>query len=427
MSVNSVSSPGSFPVEWCRAQFPALTREVGGRPASFLDGPAGSQTPECVITAIANYLRHTNANHGGVFATSRESDALLEQVHAAVADFLGVADANCVIFGANMTTLNFQLSRTLARTWRPQDEVIVTRLDHDANVSPWVLAARDAGATVHHLAIHPEDCTLDLDHLRRLLSNRTRLVAVGGASNAVGTINPIAEISRLAHAVGAEVVVDAVHLAPHRLPDIAAWNCDWLLASAYKFFGPHIGVLWGRRERLEQLEVYKVRPATNSLPGKWMTGTQNHECLAGVGAAIEYLAELGRQIHPHASHRREALASAYQGIRVYEEALSRRFLEGLAELPAFHVRGIADLSRLGERVSTFGLRPKHLAPLDVAEALARQGIFVWHGNFYALPLTEALGLEPEGLVRIGFLHYNTVEEVDHLLAALRSVSSGQRG
>ena len=426
MSANSLTSPWSFPVDWCRAQFPALTREVAGRPASFFDGPAGSQTPECVIAAISNYLRRTNANHGGVFATSRESDALLEQVHAAVADFLGVADPDCVVFGANMTTLNFQLSRTLARTWKPKDEVIVTRLDHDANVSPWVLAARDAGATVHHLAIHPEDCTLDLDHLRRLLSNRTRLVAVGGASNAVGTINPIAEISRLAHAVGAEVAVDAVHLAPHRLPDIAAWGCDWLLASAYKFFGPHIGLLWGRRERLEELEVYKVRPATNSLPGKWMTGTQNHECLAGVGAAIEYLAGLGRTIDPQARDRRGALAAAYQAIRLYEEALSRRFLEGMAELPAFQIRGLTELSRLGERVATFGLRPAHWAPVDVAEALASRGIFVWHGNFYALPLTEALGLEPEGLVRIGFLHYNTVEEVDHLLAALRNLTSAQR-
>lgn len=423
MTSSASSAPWSFPVDWCRAQFPALTREVAGRPASFFDGPAGSQTPECVIAAISNYLRRTNANHGGVFATSRESDALLEQVHAAVGDFLGAADADCVIFGANMTTLNFHLSRTLARTWTPQDEVIVTRLDHDANVSPWVLAARDAGATVHHLGIHPEDCTLDLDHLRRLLSNRTRLVAVGGASNAVGTINPIAEISRMAHVVGAEVVVDAVHLAPHRLPEIAAWDCDWLLASAYKFFGPHIGVLWGRRARLEQLEVYKVRPATNSLPGRWMTGTQNHECLAGVGAAIGYLEQLGRKIDPKACHRREALEAAYQAIRVYEEALSKRFLQGMAELPAFRLQGITDLSRLGDRVATFGLRPMHQAPVDVAEELARRGIFVWHGNFYALPLTEALGLEPEGLVRIGFLHYNTVEEVDHLLATLRKMAS----
>lgn len=421
MSANSVSSPLAFPVEWCRAQFPALTREVVRQPACFFDGPAGSQTPVCVITAIAKYLRHTNANHGGVFATSRESDALLEQVHAAVADFLGVTDPDCVIFGANMTTLNLQLSRTLARTWRPQDEIIVTRLDHDANVSPWVLAARDAGVTVHHLDIHPDDCTLDLGHLRQLLSNRTRLVAVGGASNAVGTINPIAEICRLAHAVGAEVAVDAVHLAPHRLPDIAEWDCDWLLASAYKFFGPHIGVLWGRRERLEQLEAYKVRPATNSLPGKWMTGTQNHECLAGVGAAIGYLERLGRQLQPQVGRRREALLAAYAGIRQHEDELSRRFLSGVQVLPSVRIFGISDLERMHERVATFGLRHARFAPVDMAEALACQGFFVWHGNFYALPLTETLGLEPEGLVRIGFLHYNTAHEVDRLLSALEEL------
>ena len=422
MSPNSPTASRCFPIDWCRSQFPALTREIGGRPAVFFDGPAGSQTPECVIEATAHYLRHTNANHGGVFATSRESDALLEQVHAAVADFLGVADPDCVIFGANMTTLSFQLSRTLARGWNPGDEIVVTRLDHDANVSPWVLAARDAGVTVQHLAIRADDCTLDLDHLRRLLTNRTRLVAVGAASNAVGTINPIPEICRLAHAVGAEVVVDAVHAAPHRLPEIEAWDCDWCLASAYKFFGPHVGVLWGRRERLEQLSAYKVRPATNSLPGKWMTGTQNHECLAGVGAAIGYLERLGRELQPRVATRRAALMAAYQGIRDHEEMLARQFLEGMAKIASIRLFGIADTARLGERVATFGLRHQQIAPLELAEHLAREGIFAWNGNFYALPLTEALGLEPEGLVRIGFLHYNTAGEVDRCLATLHELT-----
>jgi cysteine desulfurase family protein (TIGR01976 family) len=415
MSANSPSASPSFPVDWCRVQFPALTRQNGGHPAVFFDGPAGSQTPECV----SHYLRHTNANHGGVFDTSRESDALLEQVHSAVADFFGVTDPSCVIFGANMTTLNFQLSRVLARDWGPGDEIVVTRLDHDANVSPWVLAARDAGATVHHLAVRTGDCTLDLENLRQLLTKRTRLVAVGAASNAVGTINPISEICRLAHAVGAEVAVDAVHAAPHRLPEIEAWDCDWCLASAYKFFGPHVGVLWGRRARLEQLPAYKVRPATNSLPGKWMTGTQNHECLAGVGAAIGYLERLGRKIQPAVTSRRDALVAAYRAIREYEELLSRQFLEGIAKLPAIQLYGISDPARLSERVATFGLRHRRIAPLELAERLAREGIFVWNGNFYALPLTEALGLEPEGLVRIGFLHYNTPAEVDRLLQALR--------
>jgi cysteine desulfurase family protein (TIGR01976 family) len=409
---------GVLPVDWCRAQFPALARQVAGQPAIFFDGPAGSQVPECVIEAIGAYLRTRNANHGGLFATSRESDALLETAHQALADLFGAADPTGVVFGANMTTLTFSLSRALARTWQAGDEIIVTRLDHDANVTPWVLAARDAGATVHHLAIHPQDCTLDLDDLRRKLSPRTRLVAVGAASNAVGTINPVAEICRLAHAVGAEVYIDAVHAAPHLLPDVAAWDCDWLVASAYKFFGPHVGVLWGRTDRLAQLEAYKLRPAPDSLPDKWMTGTQNHECIAGALAAVEYLAALGRELDSRAAGRRQALSAAYTAIGEYERQLAARLLGGLSGLSRVQVFGIADPVRLAERVPTFGIRHPRLKPAALAERLADRGIFVWHGNFYALPLTEALGLEPEGLVRIGLLHYNTITEIDRLLSAL---------
>ncbi|HEY3968439.1 MAG TPA: cysteine desulfurase-like protein [Planctomycetaceae bacterium] len=419
----SAGSLGLFPVDWCRTQFPALARQFAGQPAIFFDGPAGSQVPECVIDAIGAYLRNSNANHGGLFATSRESDALLETAHQALADLFGTADPTSIIFGANMTTLTFSLSRALARTWDAGDEIVVTRLDHDANVTPWVLAARDAGATVHHLAIHPRDCTLDLDDLRRKLSPRTRLVAVGAASNAVGTINPIAEICRLAHAVGAEVYVDAVHAAPHLLPDVAAWNCDWLVASAYKFFGPHVGVLWGRPDRLAHLEAYKLRPAPDSLPGKWMTGTQNHECLAGALAAIDYLAALGRKMSPQAAGRRQALSAAYAAIGDYERLLAGRLLTGLSKLPGVQVFGIADPARLAERVPTFGIRHAKRRPDALAEWLAARGIFAWHGNFYALPLTEALGLEPEGLVRIGLLHYNTIAEVDRLLSALSDLET----
>jgi cysteine desulfurase family protein (TIGR01976 family) len=317
-----------------------------------------------------------------------------------------------------MTTLTFSLSRALARTWRAGDEILVTRLDHDANVTPWVLAARDAGAKVHHLAIHPQDCTLDLDDLRRLLSPRTRLVAVGAASNAVGTINPVAEICRLAHAVGADVFVDAVHAAPHLLPDVAAWDCDWLVASAYKFFGPHVGVLWGRTDRLAQLDAYKLRPVPDSLPGKWMTGTQNHECIAGALAAVDYLAALGREVGSRGPGRRPALSAAYTAIREYERHLAARLLGGLLQLSGVQIVGIADPARLAERVPTFGIRHARLKPAALAEWLADRGIFVWHGNFYALPLTEALGLEPVGLVRIGLLHYNTITEIDRLLSAL---------
>ena len=413
----------SFPVDWCRSQFPALRRQIAGGEAVYFDGPAGSQTPECVIDAIGHYLRHTNANHGGVFATSRESDALLDRVHASVADLLGVSDPDCVVFGANMTTLTFQLSRALSRTWKAGDEIVVTHLDHDANVTPWVLAARDAGVTVRHLPIHPDNCTLDVDCLRQILCDRTRLVAVGAASNAVGTLNPISTICDLAHSVGAEVAVDAVHFAPHRLVDVPAWGCDWVLASAYKFFGPHIGVMWGRRQRLESLECYKVRPATNTLPGKWMTGTQNHECLAGVGAAVDYLAALGRRIDSTAGDRRSALKAAYSGIAAHERRLTAQFLAGLAELSSIHLFGHTSPKSIDQRVATFGLRHRNQVPAALAQHLADRGIFTWHGNFYALPLTEALGLEPEGMLRIGFLHYNTPDEVERLLDQLRELPS----
>ncbi|MBS0264185.1 MAG: cysteine desulfurase-like protein [Planctomycetes bacterium] len=418
-----MTSEISFPVEWCRQQFPALSRQHAGQPAVFFDGPAGSQVPVRVIDAISNYLRQHNANHGGVFATSRESDALLDRAHEAMADLFGATDAQSIIFGGNMTTLTFALSRALARTWQAGDEIIVTRLDHDANVSPWVLAALDAGVTVHHLAINASDCTLDLADLRQKLSPRTRLVAVGAASNAVGTINPIPEICRLAHAVGAEVYVDAVHAAPHLLPDVVAWDCDWLVASAYKFFGPHVGILWGRTRRLEELQAYKLRPAPDSLPGKWMTGTQNHECIAGVLAAVEYLADLGRQVGASSADRRQTLRAAYEAIRDYERQLAAYLLNGLARLPDVQVFGIRDLARADERVPTFGIRHAKIPPAELAEQLAERGIFVWHGNFYALPLTSALGLEPEGLVRIGFLHYNTIAEIDRLLAVLGKLPS----
>lgn len=417
----SPSSPTRFPVDWCRDQFPALRRQINGLTAIFFDGPAGSQVPECVIDAIGNYLRTCNANHGGVFATSRESDAMLATAHQALADLFGAPDPTGIVFGANMTTLTFSLSRALARTWKPGDEILVTRLDHDANFTPWVLAARDAGATVRYVGIRSEDCTLDLDDLRRNISSRTRLVAVGAASNAVGTLNPVAEICRLAHAVNAEVFVDAVHAAPHVLPDVVQWDCDWLVASAYKFFGPHVGVLWGRTTRLAQLEAYKVRPAADSLPDKWMTGTQNHECIAGALAAVDYLAALGRKVDPRAVGRRSALVAAYAAIGDYERQLTARLLAGLSALPHIRLFGISDPARLTGRVPTFGIRHTQLAPAALAEGLAARGIFAWQGNFYALPLTEALGLEPDGLVRIGLLHYNTAAEVDRLL----SVLSGQ--
>ncbi len=415
---NAASLPHSFDISWCRRQFPALTRQIDGQPAIFFDGPAGSQVPERVVEAIGDYLIHRNANHGGLFATSVESDAMLHEAHAAMADLLGADDPDTIAFGPNMTTLTFALSRSLAQTWQSGDEIMVTRLDHDANVTPWVLAARDAGVTVRHIDIRRDDCTLDMADFEAKLSPRTKLVAVGCASNAVGTINPVAQIAQLAHEVGALVFLDAVHYAPHGLIDVQAWQCDFLACSAYKFFGPHEGILWGRRRLLDELPAYKLRPAPDDLPGRWMTGTQSHEAIAGTMAAVDYLADLGRTLDADAPGRRAALSAAYDGITAYERGLAQTLLAGLAKLDDVKVWGIADPNRLDDRVPTVSITHRRLSPEKLATELAGRGVFVWHGNFYALPLTDALGLEPEGMVRIGLLHYNTDEEVRRLLTIL---------
>lgn len=400
-------------VDMCRRQFPGLARQVGGRPAVFFDGPGGSQVPQAVIDAVTDCLALRNANDGGLFATSQEVGVLVEDSRRAVADLLGASDPDEVVFGPNMTSLTFALSRSLARTWSRGDEVIVTRLDHDANVTPWELAAGDVGAKVRILDIDPTDCRLRLDQLSSLLSDRTRLVAVGLASNAVGTLNPVREIVAAARRVGALIFVDAVHAIPHRLVDVEDLGADFLTCSCYKFFGPHLGILWGRREHLERLPVYKVRPATDSIPGQWMTGTPSFEAIAGTRAAVDYLAGLGE-----GDDRRRALTAAYKAIQDHETSLAARFLSGLGQLPGWRVWGINDSSRLVGRVPTFGLTHLTLTPEAVAAALGKQGFFVWHGHFYAPRLVDALGLSPTGLIRIGFLHYNTDAEVDELLEAL---------
>jgi len=289
-------------------------------------------------------------------------------------------------------------------------------------VSPWELAARDAGAVVRYVGVRAGDCTLDLDELRAHLTERTRLVAVAAASNLVGTINPIREISTLAHAVGAQLFVDAVHFAPHRLIDVADWDCDYLSCSAYKFFGPHgVGVLWGKRELMEQDPVYKLRPATDSLPGRWETGTQNHEGIAGTFAAVEYLADVGRHHDPRAASRREALAAAFRAIESYERELAAYLLEGLTTLPDVQVWGITDPRRQAERVPTTAITHARLTPREIAERLGGEGISVWDGNYYAVAVTESLGLEPGGMVRIGLMHYNTRQEIDRLIDCLRAL------
>jgi cysteine desulfurase family protein (TIGR01976 family) len=312
-----------------------------------------------------------------------------------------------------MTTLTFAFSRALAQTWKPGDEIIVTELDHDANVTPWVLAARDRGVTVKIVRFHPENCTLDLNDLRTKLSAKTRLVAVGCASNAVGTVNPIEPIIELAHGVGAEVFLDAVHYAPHALIDVEAWGCDYLVCSAYKFFGPHAGILWGRRDRLDALQPYKVRPSSNECPDRWMTGTPNFEGIAGMRTAIIYLSTLGT-----GANLRSSLVSAFQQISEHEREIGTRLLQGLNALPNVRVLGSRDMTG---RVPTVSIVHANHHAKAVAEYLDRRGIFVWHGNFYALNLSEMLGLEPHGMVRIGLLHYNTADEVDRLLDALREL------
>jgi cysteine desulfurase family protein (TIGR01976 family) len=404
-------------VAWARAQFPALAQEVNGHPAVFFDGPGGTQVPQRVIDAMRDYLVRSNANTHGAFVTSQSSDETIAVAHAAVADLLG-CDADEVVFGPNMTTLTFALSRAIGRELRRGDEVVVTRLDHDANVAPWV-ALEERGAVIHMVDINVEDCTLDMADLGRQITERTRLVAVGYASNAVGTINDVAEIIRLAHAVGAMAFIDAVHYAPHGAIDVGALDCDFLACSPYKFFGPHTGALYGKREHLTRLRPYKVRPASDQIPDRWETGTQNHEGLAGVTAAIDYLADLGRRAAPAVSTRRAALIAAYEAIRPYERALATRLIVGLLEIPGLTFYGVRDPLRFDRRVPTVAIRLSGRMPRELAEFLAARGIFTWDGNYYALNLTERLGVESTGgMLRIGLVHYNTAEEVERLLAAL---------
>jgi cysteine desulfurase family protein (TIGR01976 family) len=397
-----------------RSRFPALTREIDGRPAVFVDAPGGSQVPDTVIDAIGGYLRTSNANAYGAFATSQETDDVIAEAHRASADLLN-ADANEVVLGPNATTLLFAISRSVARTIRPGDEVVVTRLDHDANVRPWVLAAEDAGATVRWVDVSEEDATLDLASFEAVLSERTKVVAFTLASNAVGTITPAAELTRLVHErTPAIVACDGVHLAQHRRIDVRAIGADLVACSPYKIFGPHLGILFGRREVLSSLRPYKVRPADDALPFAFETGTQNHEGFAG-----GYLAGLGR-----GNGRRAAVADAFERTIVpWEAGLSERFLDGVRAISAVRLFGIDDTARIAERTPTFAIRVGDQHPAETAKTLAERGVFVWDGNYYALEIMERLGLQASGgAVRIGFCHYNTPDEVDRVLEELAALA-----
>lgn len=414
-----------FPLAAIRAQFPALSQQVNAQPAIFLDNPGGTQVPDVVIAALSDYLTHHNANRGGPFATSQRSDAIIEEAHAAVADLLHAASPDEIVFGPNMTTLTFSLSRALGRELGPGDEIIVTRLDHDANITPWVMMAEDRGVTVRWADFNPDDCTLDMDGLRQLLNERTRLLAVGYASNATGTINDVATLTRWAHDVGALIFVDAVQYAPHGPLDVQALGCDLLACSAYKFFGPHVGMLYGRYELLDRLTAYKVRPAKNKPPHKFETGTQNHEGMAGVLAAVNYLAQLGQPRAAAPGQRRQRLQAGMEAIQRYDQILNAAILSELEGLPGVTVHGLTAPDRLHWRVPTVSFTAAGRHPADIAAALAARGIFVWHGNYYALAVTQRLGVEEQGgMVRIGAVHYNTLAEIARLGSALRQILHG---
>ena len=418
-SETEIAAP--FDIAWVRSQFPALSQTVNGQPAAFLDGPGGTQVPHRVIHAITDYLQHSNANTCGAYATSRLTDAVIAGARAAMADFLG-CDGDEIVFGPNMTTLTFALSRSIGRDLGPGDEVVVTHLDHDANVSTW-RSLEERGVRVRFADIQEKDCTLDMQHLARQITAKTKLVAAGYASNAVGTINDVKEVVRLAHQVGALAFLDAVHYGPHGLIDVRTIDCDFLACSTYKFFGPHMGVLYGKREHLKRLQPYKVRALVNEVPNRWEMGTLNHECIAGIAACVEYLADLGRHVNSKSTNRRSALISAFQTIQAYERTLAERMLRGLLAIPGLKVYGITDLQKLANRTPTFAVRVDGHTPLELATKLGDRGFFTWDGNYYALNLTERLDVEKSGgFLRIGLVHYNTAEEVNGVVAALQAIT-----
>jgi len=416
----TVQNETTLDLTWVRSQFPSLAQIVNGNPAVFLDGPGGTQVPQRVIDAISDYLTQSNANTCGAYATSRRTNAVIDEARSAMADFLG-CDPDEIIFGANMTSLTYAMSRAIGRDLGPGNEIVLTHLDHDANVSPW-RALEETGATVRFAEINQEDCTLDMNDLARKISGHTRLVAVGYASNAVGTINPVKEIVQLAHDRGALAYIDAVHYAPHGPIDVRALDCDFLVCSTYKFFGPHMGVLYGKREHLKHLQPYKVRANTDAIPNRWEWGTLNHECIAGITACVDYLADLARRADPSATTRRPALLAAYHAIQKHERILAERLIRGLVSIPGLKLYGISDPRRLEQRCPTIAVRIAGHTPLELATALGERGFFTWDGNYYALNLTERLDVEKDGgFLRIGLVHYNTSEEVDRLLNALREI------
>jgi cysteine desulfurase family protein (TIGR01976 family) len=421
-------------LSYYRRYFPSLSLDVNGKQAIYFDNPGGTQVAQQVIDAMVSYFLGANANSHGAFLTSSRTDQVIAAARSAMADFLHASSPNEIVFGPNMTTLTFAFSRAIGKTLQPGDEIVVTILDHDANVAPW-LALQERGVLIRLVDVHPENVTLDMEDMRAKITERTRVVAVGYASNAVGTINDVATIIRWAHEVGALTWIDAVQFAPHGPIDVQALDADFLVCSSYKFFGPHLGILYGKAGQLEQFPAYKVRPASNSIPDRWETGTQNHEGLAGLVGVMDYLAMIGREYStqysqlfkkelegiPYTGRQRE-LKIAMHAMMDYERGLSSQLLVGLREINGLQVYGITNPQQLDRRVPTIACTIAGHSPRELAERLASQGIFAWDGNYYALGIMERLGLEATGgALRLGMAHYNTLTEIDRVLQCLEQV------
>lgn len=402
----------TFPIKEVRAQFPALARQDGNNQAAYLDGPGGTQVPVSVIDAMSGVLRDGVSNLGGGYPSSDVAVDVTSEGRKAIADMFNASPSE-IAFGQNMTSLTFAVSRAIATTWRDGDAIVLTSLEHDANFTPWARAAEEAGIEVRVANFDPDTGVLDPSAVADLLDESVRLVAVCLAANSIGTLVDVASVSAAAHEVGALVYVDAVHAGPHHLIDTKALDCDFLVASAYKFFGPHTGLLYGRLDHLASLAAYKVRPAPSDPPGKWETGTQSFESIAGVTAAVDYLASLGES----EGSRRESLVGAYARIHEYELSLSRRFVDGISRLDGVRIFGVPEPD--GSRVATFAFGVEGHPADDVARHLRGRGLYVWSGHYYAVNVMDRLGVEdPDGLVRLGFVHYNTESEVDRVLEAL---------
>lgn len=410
-------------IERIRAQFPSLFVQDDGIPRIYFDNPGGTQVPRQVIDRTTEYFTRWNTNSGGPFRTSIETDRILDDAHLAMADLVGASSPDEIVYGQNMTSLTFAMSRSIGTRFRQGDRILLTRMDHDANIAPWLLLARDLGLEVDWLPFSAATFRYDLDQLDDLVGERTVLAAVNYASNALGTINDVATISRHVHSVGGLVYVDAVQYVPHGVTDVRALDCDFLVCSAYKFFGPHQGILWGREALLGNLPAYKVRPASDALPHRHETGTLSHEGMAGSAAAVDYLAWIGTSMAgARSGNRREAVVAAMTVVREYESMLCLRLIDGLESIPAIRIHGITDRSRLDERVPTVVFEIEGRRPADVNRVLAEQGMFAWDGNYYAVEVMQTLGFEESGgLLRIGLAHYNTVQEVDLLVEALRRI------